>query len=152
MSRSVEISPADPRAPEAQALLKASHALMDALFPSESNHYMTADDLSAPGVLFFLAQLDGHVAGCGALVLKDGYGEIKSMFVDPARRGGRIGSRLLERLEKAARDNGQTILRLETGDTLTAARRLYASHGYRECAPFGEYRKDPRSIFMEKEL
>ncbi len=152
MSRSVDISPADPGSPPARELLAASHALMDALFPSESNHYMSVDDLAEPGVLFFLARLDGHVAGCGALVLKEGYGEIKSMFVDPARRGGRIGSRLLERLEQAARENGIAVLRLETGDALTAARRLYASHGYRECAPFGEYCEDPRSIFMEKKL
>src|SRR5437867_1772325 len=42
--------------------------------------------------------------------------------------------------------------RLETGVHQAAARALYRSGGYAECAPFGEYRPDRLSVFMEKRL
>jgi putative acetyltransferase len=32
------------------------------------------------------------------------------------------------------------------------ARRLYASHGFRECGPFAQYQADPNSVFMTMEL
>jgi putative acetyltransferase len=32
------------------------------------------------------------------------------------------------------------------------ARALYARHGFVECAPFGDYREDPNSVFMTLEL
>ena len=43
---------------------------------------------------------------------------------------------------------------LETGspDDFLPARRLYESAGFTECGPFGDYRDDPFSVFMEREL
>ncbi len=42
--------------------------------------------------------------------------------------------------------------RLETGRKQPEAIRLYKNLGYKERSPFGEYKPDPLSIFMEKEL
>jgi len=42
--------------------------------------------------------------------------------------------------------------RLETGDTLKAAHRLYEKHGFTFRGPFGEYPDLPESLFMEKRL
>lgn len=148
----VLIRPGDPRAPEATALLEASHALMQSLFPPEANHYLSIDALCVPSILFFVADLNGQTAGCAALALKDGYGEVKSMFVDPAKRGARIGSKLLDRLESEARSRALPLLRLETGNTLVAAHRLYASQGFKTRGPFGDYPDEPTSIYMEKAL
>jgi putative acetyltransferase len=41
-------------------------------------------------------------------------------------------------------------LSLETGSWayFAPARTLYARHGFVECAPFGDYRPDPNSVFM----
>jgi putative acetyltransferase len=41
-------------------------------------------------------------------------------------------------------------LSLETGSWayFAPARALYERHGFVECAPFGEYREDPNSVFM----
>jgi putative acetyltransferase len=33
-----------------------------------------------------------------------------------------------------------------------AARRLYETFGFKPCAPFGNYRPDPNSVFMTKQL
>ncbi len=153
----VDIHQGDPRAPDASALLAASHRLMEASFPAESNHFLSIEALCRPDILFLVADVDGIAAGCAALAIcseegSGGYGEVKSMFVSPARRGARIGAKLLNRLEAEARARGLPLLRLETGDTLIAAQKLYLQHGFRIRGPFGAYREDPRSLFMEKNL
>ncbi len=148
----VEIRYGDPRNEGPRALLAASHALMQASFPAESNHYLSLDELCLPNIRFFVAHLNGEAAGCAALAIMAGYGEVKSMFVDPAKRGARLGSLLLDRIETEARANALPRLRLETGNTLTASHKLYASHGFELCGPFGDYLPDPISLFMEKAL
>ena len=45
-----------------------------------------------------------------------------------------------------------TTLRLETGIKQDAAIRLYESAGFHRRGPFGSYRDDPLSVFMEKPL
>jgi len=152
MKKPVHICRGDPLAPGARALIEASHDLMRALFPAESNHFFSLDELGGENVLFFTATLDNTTVGCAALVLCDGYAEVKSMFVDPAARGAKVGLKLLEYLEAEANACGRSTLRLETGDKLIAAQMLYRSHGYEICAPFGDYKDDPLSVFMEKKL
>lgn len=152
MSRGVTIRPGHPEEEGAAALLRASRALMRALFPQEADFSLPAEALDAPDILFFVAELNGRTAGCAALRLRPGYGEVKSMFVDPACRGARIGARLLARLEAEARARGLSRLMLETGDRLTAAQRLYLSEGFSTRGPFGDYRAHPDSLFMEKRL
>ena len=49
----IQIVPGDPRDPEATALLKQSHALMESLFSSEDNFYLDIDDLCVPRNLVF---------------------------------------------------------------------------------------------------
>ena len=71
---------------EARALLEASHAMMLELFTPDSNHFLSLDALAAADIKFFVARIDGNIVGCGALAIRDGYGEIKSMFVDPYGR------------------------------------------------------------------
>ena len=147
------IERADPGA--AEGLLLASHALMDELFPSEDNHYLGLDALRAPSVRFFVAR-DGTagaaVLGCGAVAVMEGYGEVKSMFTEPAARGRGVGLALLSELERQARSEGLRWLRLETGDELREAMRLYSRFGFTECGPFGDYEANSSSVFMEKAL
>jgi putative acetyltransferase len=53
-----------------------------------------------------------------------------------------------------AKQRGNTRLSLETGpvNSFGAAHTLYASAGFRECGPFGDYKLDPYSVFMTLEL
>jgi amino-acid N-acetyltransferase len=56
---------------------------------------------------FWVAEIAGQVVGCGALhVLWEDLGEIRTLAVDPAWRGRRIGDLLVERLVAAARELG----------------------------------------------
>jgi putative acetyltransferase len=77
---------ADPRSPEARALLGASQALLASLYPPEDNFFLSVDELSQPHVDFWVAE-DGAPLGCVALARFDGYGEVKSLFVEPSARG-----------------------------------------------------------------
>ena len=54
----------------------------------------------------------------------------------------------------AARAMGFTRLSLETGsgDFFEPARRLYQKFGFAYCEPFGDYRPDPLSVFMTREI
>lgn len=148
----IRILPASPLDPEVTRLIRASHALMDELFPAESNHHLMPEELAAPHIHFFAATLDGRVVGCGAVAEKDGYGEIKSVFVDPSARGSGAAQAIMRMLEDHARELKLPLLRLETGDRLHAARKLYANMGYEERGPYGDYVFDPLSVYMEKRL
>ena len=61
---------------------------------------------------------------------------------------------MLTHLLAEARGRGYARLSLETGSmpAFDGARRLYARFGFRECGPFGDYRLDPHSMFMTREL
>jgi putative acetyltransferase len=82
----------------------------------------------------------------------EGWAEIKRMFVSPAARGLKLGRRLLDELEAIAVRRGVGALRLEMGGLQPEALGLYRSAGFVEIGPFGAYRPDPLSIFMEKVL
>lgn len=148
----IAIGPGSPRDPDVVALLKQSHALMESLFPPEDNFYLDIEDLCAPHIRFFVAREAGEALGTGALAIKDDYGEIKSMFVADVARGKGVGAKLLRVIEATALDEGLALLKLETGNVLHAAHRLYRRHGFSDCGPFGNYREAKSSIFMEKTL
>jgi len=74
------------------------------------------------------------------------------MWVVPDVRGKGVSRIILEQLEATARDEGVRCLRLETGIENHAALALYERTGFTRCDPFGDYRPDPLSVFMEKVL
>ncbi|WP_438955499.1 GNAT family N-acetyltransferase [Cognatiyoonia sp.] len=143
---------ADPRTPAASALLKQSHALMESLFPPEENFYLDIDAICADHIDFFTARDGDTVLGTAALAYCGDYGEVKSMYVDEAARDKGVGAALLRQVEDAAREKSLPILKLETGDKLHAAHRLYRRHGFVDCGPFGDYFDAGSSVFMEKPL
>lgn len=148
----ITVSPGDPRDPQVTALLHQSHALMQALFSAEENHFLDIDELCIPSINFFVARENTTVLGCVALANKGTYGEIKSMFVDPAARGKGISHHLMHQIFTAAKAQGLNTIKLETGDKLSQAHTLYKAHGFTDCGPFGDYTANSSSIFMTKSL
>ncbi len=134
-------------------MLEQLDAYFGALYPAESNHLMDIDALARPDVRFLVARDPGGQAiGCGAVVERGGYGEVKRMYVAPSARGQGVGAALMERLERDARAAGIALLRLELGISQPEASGLYASRGFVSIGPFGDYQPDPLSLFMEKKL
>lgn len=60
------------------------------------------------------------------------------MWVAESARGLGVGRRLLEHLERLARERGSSEAHLETGDVLPEAIALYRSAGYVEVPPFND--------------
>lgn len=148
----INVVKTDPTNPEALALLDASRRLMDTLFDVEENHYLLPSDLAQPDTHFFTARRDDTMLGTAALVVKDGYGELKAMFVAENARGQGVARALLNHVEDVARSFDLPWLRLETGDALLSAIKLYRATGFRNCGPFGDYEPNESSVFMEKHL
>jgi len=142
-----------PDQPDVLDLLRQSDDYSDALYPPESRHPLPIAALSVASVRFFVARLGERAIGCGALVIgTNGEAELKRMFVDRVTRGRGVGRAVLQELEDTARREGVRTLRLETGISNHEALKLYRRSGYQERGPFGSYRADPLTVFMEKVL
>ena len=152
MSAEYVIRLEDPRQEDVMRMLSALDRYLQSLYPPESNHILDIATLCAPNVRFFVARRGVDPVGCGAPRVEAGYGEAKRMFVVPEARGQNVGRAILRCIEDQAAREGLALMRLETGIHQAAAHALYRSGGYAECAPFGEYRLDPLSVFMEKRL
>ena len=92
MTSAVTIERCSPRDPEATALITASHAFLLSKYPPEFSFALSIDDLCVPSIRFWTARIGGAARGCVALADKGDYGELKSMYVDPAARGAGIGA------------------------------------------------------------
>ena len=141
--------------PQVAALLVEHLEEMRRHSPPESVHALDLDRLVDPAVTFWSGWIGGDLAVIGALkTIDDHNGEIKSMRVADAFLGQGLGRAILEHIVSQASDRGMTRLWLETGspDDFLPARRLYESAGFVECGPFADYREDPFSVFMVREL
>jgi len=149
----VKIEHLDPDSAAVQALIAASDAFYDGLYPAESNHLEATSDLKQPNVVFMGCRIgDELVASGGAKLMQDDgeYAEIKRVFVLENYRGRGLSKQVMEALETELRKRGATLFRLETGVRQPEALGLYRKLGYHERGPFGAYRADPLSVFMEK--
>ncbi len=149
----MNISPESPDQPEVIALIAELDAYQDGLYPPESRHALDLESLKQADVLFLVARdAERRAVGCGAVVFKAGYGEIKRMYVSPRCRGQGVASTLLRALEAGAANAGCRLLKLETGPFQPEALGFYASLGYERRGPYGSYSDDPLSVFMQKAL
>jgi putative acetyltransferase len=134
------------------SLIKESDEFYARLYPEESNHLLSWNDLTGDGIEFFVARRDNDVCGFGGIVIYDDYCEVKRMYVSNSFRGHGLGRTMLDTLEDEARNLKINRICLETGIHQPEAISLYKKNGYIEIGPFGNYKADPLSIFMEKRV
>jgi putative acetyltransferase len=142
---------------DVRALVEELETELEGSYSAEQRHGLKLEQIFQPGILFFVARLDGAPVGCGGLAVDDGFAELKRMFVRPQARGRGVAQALLARLKQEARARGYDRLVLETGDVLKPAIRLYERAGFKRCAVFGHYKTMrphtiARSLFFEKRL
>ncbi len=142
---------------DARALIEELEAELSQGFEAHHRHGLSVEKVFQPHIAFFIARVNGDAVGCGGVVFDDGFAEVKRMYVRRSARGTGVAQAIVARLEQEARAKGYRELMLETGDTLTAAMRLYQSAGFRACNAFGPYRamrpeQIERSRFFEKLL
>ncbi len=138
--------------PEAADLIAELDAYQEGLYPPESNHLESIDQLSDPNVKMVGCQVNEDLVAISAVKLMANYGEIKRLYVSPEYRGMGIAKRLIKRLEVEIKNAGLGHARLETGVLQNEAIGLYEEMGYSKRGPFGRYKADPLSIFMEKKM
>ena len=149
-----------PDQPDVMALLDDLDRYLGSLYAPEANHLLDVQALLAPEVAFFVARDGAQAIATGALRRMQGhadtgglpYGEIKRMYVDPARRGERLAARVLVVLEDTLRGERCTQALLETGSAQAEAVRLYERCGYTLRGPFGGYPDNGLSVFYGKRL
>jgi putative acetyltransferase len=146
----IDIKRADPR--DFNLFLQASDDYAAALYPAASNHMLDIETLRQPDMHFFGVYVNGEAKGCGGFWAHADYVEIKRMWVDASVRGFGLAKKLMVVIEDSARTLGFELSRLETGIHQPEALGLYRSLGYVECKAFGNYTRDPLSVFMEKAL
>jgi putative acetyltransferase len=137
------------------ALLQEHMSEMHAISPPESVHALDLHGLKKPQIRCWSIWDGERLAGCGALKhLNATHGEIKSMRTARPYRGKGVASLLLQHLLIEARTSGLTRLSLETGAMafFAPARQLYHKFGFEPCGPFADYREDPNSVFMDRNL
>lgn len=151
----MEIRVDDLSGPEIAAFLAEHIREMRAVSPPESKHALDLEGLRKPDITFWTVWEDHQLIGCGAIKELDStHGEIKSMRTSGPHRGKGVARFLLHHILGEAKTRGYERVSLETGSMpfFEAARRLYKRHGFRECRPFGDYKEDPNSVFMAKDL
>jgi putative acetyltransferase len=130
-------------------------AELSGVYSEAQQHGLSVERIFRPGILFFIARLDGAPAGCGGIAFEDDFAEVKRMYVRPAARGHGVAQAILAKIESEARARAVKRLTLETGDVRHAAMRLYERAGFTRCNAFGAYTQMPpsaveRSVFYEK--
>jgi putative acetyltransferase len=152
---SLKIVVDDLSGPEIAAFLDEHVRQMRSITPLESKHALDLDGLRAPEVTFWSVYDGDTLVGCGAIKrLAADHAELKSMRTAPERQRSGIASLLLEHIILEATRMGFTRLSLETGSAefFRPARRLYERFGFGYCEPFADYRTDPHSAFMTRQL
>ena len=152
MDNRIAIKSVDPTRSEVVTLIRQLDAYQESMYPPESNHLDSVDELSKTNVIFLGAYINSEICGIGSVKIFDEYGEIKRVYVTKKFRGIGIAKAIVKKLEGHLLKNSVAMARLETGIYQHEAIDLYKKLGYSEIAPFGDYTEDPLSVFMERDL
>lgn len=100
-----------------------------------------------------VAYEDEMAVGCGAFKeYEPEIAEIKRMYVRENRRGQGIAGKILEELERWAKELNFSEYILETGLKQPEAIRLYEKNGYAEIPNYGQYEGVNNSVCMRKSI
>lgn len=136
----------------ARRLVEALDTYQSGLYPAESNHLEPIESLTNKNVIMLGALHKECLFAMGAVKLFKNYGEIKRLFVPEKHRGKGLAQKIMAELEDNLIQRSIFTARLETGIYQPEAVGLYKKLGYVLCDPFGDYKPDPLSVFMEKQL
>jgi ribosomal protein S18 acetylase RimI-like enzyme len=111
---------------------------VDLCFQGFAEELATLPGAYAPprGALLLAGSPDDAFACVALRPLDAAAGEVKRLYVQPRARGQGWGRRLVDAVIDRARAIGYRELKLDTLGSMTQAQALYASVGFRPCAPY----------------
>ena len=103
------------------------------------------------GCLLLVYDADQAIACAAYRKIEDGICELKRMYIKPKYRKQGIGQKLVDMLLQRAKQNGYTLMRLDTLDSMIPAITLYHNNGFYD---IDAYYHNPNEgvVYMEKEL
>ena len=111
-------------------------------------------NLKPPEGILYILEVDGKVAGMGAITNHNGVGELHRMWNRPKYRGKGYGKQMINKLLEAGRKFGCTTFRLSTARFAIAAQHVFRSAGFKEIDEYPETEVAPVMrqywIYMEK--
>lgn len=140
---------------EYYAFLAHDHALDISYQGIEDELATLPGKFAPPEGRLIMAVTSEQPIGCAALrPIDTRVCELKRMFVLPQFRRQGVGRALSKRLVEDARAIGYELMRLDTGNFLSAAIQLYESLGFQRIDPYNDVPEDIReiAIFMELAL
>ena len=152
MSETLTFKPVSPYHENVQQMIRLLDQYQSELYPAESNHLDSLETLAGPNCKLMGAFRGETLVGIGAVKIMDNYGELKRFYVPEEFRGQGIAEGVVKALEEWLVGQKTYLSRLETGIHQHAAIRFYQKLGYDMTTPFGNYKPDPLSVFMQKFL
>lgn len=134
--------------PMTTADVAACLRIEQATYPTPWTEGIFLDELAALARAYLVAELDGDIAGYGGLLLVLPEAHVTTVTVDPSRRGGGIGTRLMLELIDRALAAGTTSLTLEVRVSNRAAQALYRRFGMAPVGVRKDYYKDEDALVM----
>ncbi|HET9626644.1 MAG TPA: helix-turn-helix domain-containing GNAT family N-acetyltransferase, partial [Kofleriaceae bacterium] len=130
-------------------------------YPAVFEHYVVqafADFVTGftpPRDQIWIAELTGRFAGrfAGSIAVKglaDATSQLRFLLVEPEARGRGIATQLVRRVLDHARAGGDRRVVLDTASDLTAARAIYAAHGFARTASVAGEPWLPRGVHSER--
>ncbi len=155
--RPLEITEADPTTAECRMLLAAHDYFVSTRRSSADCSPMSAAELKASGAKLFIARHLGQPVGCGALIGDGDECEVSRVYTVEAARHQRVAYRLIQEIERVARESNAKVLKLEAGRWQTEALEFFERAGFEQAPPFGRFHDASEktlaaSMFYEKRL
>jgi putative acetyltransferase len=151
----ITVAQEDPRSPDVQRLLSAFGDEVKKRYDSPPADVGIFDPalVAVPRSVFLVARNDGNPVACGALVpMDENCVEVKRMFVAPQQRGLGIATRILDELERFAREFDYDAMRLETGVRQPESIALYGKAGFYRIPNFPPFENDSSAVCFEKRI
>ena len=137
---SIEIADSDKQIKDVAGLLETYAAIRnydEALGDYKNEIRSLPGNYGPPSGILLIAYMDEKPAGCIAYKKLDHKAcEMKRLFVLEEFRGHGIGFKLAEKSIELAKENGYTVMRLDSHPWMKDAMKIYAKLGFQERDPY----------------
>jgi N-acetylglutamate synthase-like GNAT family acetyltransferase len=148
---SIKVIQSHPSSVEARELIEELSNVLLRVTGDNGKSSFSNQDYDLPRSSFIIIQENGESIACGSIrPISDDVCEIKRMYYRKYRRG--FGKKVLNELEKQAREFGYKEIWLSTRIINEEAILFYTANDYAVCDSYGKYKNQTESICLSKRL